>query len=156
MHVGGDNYMDNPIVLSQFERIFKLLPFKNEYKKHRFVFLVDNARTHTAAEHTVNDFAMYPDGRCPVDNIDFLDENNIKQTIECYDNQGISKGLLALAHELNLSIPNKCKLPQLKTIVAEHSAFKNVSKLEKLAAEYNVKIMFTPKHHCETNPIEGY
>jgi hypothetical protein len=31
-----------------------------------------------------------------------------------------------------------------------------VSKLEKLAAVYNVKIMFTPKYHCETNPIEGY
>ncbi|CAF4313817.1 unnamed protein product [Didymodactylos carnosus] len=102
MNVEGDNYMDNPIVLSQFERTFKLLPFKNEYKKHHFVFLVNNARTHTAAEYTVSDFALYPDGRCPVDNIDFLDENNIKQTIEYYDNQGISKGLLALAHELNL------------------------------------------------------
>ncbi|CAM4852251.1 unnamed protein product, partial [Rotaria magnacalcarata] len=31
-----------------------------------------------------------------------------------------------------------------------------VSKLEKLAAEYNVKILFSPKYHCETNPIEGY
>ncbi|CAF1497772.1 unnamed protein product, partial [Rotaria magnacalcarata] len=31
-----------------------------------------------------------------------------------------------------------------------------VSKLEKLAAEYNIKIIFTLKYHCETNRIEGY
>jgi hypothetical protein len=31
-----------------------------------------------------------------------------------------------------------------------------VSKLEKLGSKYNVKIIFTPKYHCETNPIEGY
>ena len=31
-----------------------------------------------------------------------------------------------------------------------------VTKLEKLAADYNINIIFTSKFHCETNTIEGY
>ncbi|CAF1276179.1 unnamed protein product, partial [Rotaria magnacalcarata] len=31
-----------------------------------------------------------------------------------------------------------------------------VSKLEKLGAKYGVKIIFSPKFHCESNPIEGF
>ena len=74
-----------------------------------FVCLVDNARTHTAAEFSVNDFGMKPGTRCPVDKIDYIDENNKKRTIECYDDDGCSKGLLALAYELNVFVPKKCK-----------------------------------------------
>ncbi|CAF1948513.1 unnamed protein product [Rotaria magnacalcarata] len=80
----------------------------------------------------------------------------LKKAIECYDDDGYSKGLLALAYELNVFVPKKCKLNELKLLVSEHTAFKSVSKLEKLAAEYNVKILFSSKYHCKTNPIEGY
>ncbi|CAM4847774.1 unnamed protein product [Rotaria magnacalcarata] len=99
---------------------------------------------------------MRPGTWCPVDKIEYIDENNKKQTIECYDDDGYSKGLLAIANELNVFVPSKCKLNDLKLLLSQHAAFKSVSKLEKLAAEYNIKIIFTPKHHCETNPIEGY
>jgi len=181
INVGGENYFDNQNILSQFQRLFQLLSFKKEYENHHFVCLVDNARTHTAAEFSINDFGMKPGTRCPVDKIDFTDEQNRKHTIECYDDDGNSKGLLALANELNVFVPRKCSLQELKLLLAKHVAFKNVSrvsifliryetshilfylffksqvsKLEKLAAEYNVKILFTPKYHCETNPIEGY
>ena len=30
-----------------------------------------------------------------------------------------------------------------------------MTKLQKLANEYGVKIIFCPKYHCELNPIEG-
>ena len=37
-----------------------------------------------------------------------------------------------------------------------HPAFDGVNThLEKLAAEYNIKIIWCPKYHCELNPIEG-
>ncbi|CAF1522282.1 unnamed protein product, partial [Didymodactylos carnosus] len=69
--------------------------------------------------------------------------------------KGQSKGLFVLAKELGLNVPQKCKLQELKSILSSHSAFKNVTKLEKLAATYNVKIIFTPKYHCECNAFEG-
>ncbi|CAM4860679.1 unnamed protein product [Rotaria socialis] len=89
-------------------RLFQLLPFKNEYKNHNFVCLLDNARTHTAAHMHINDFGMTPGTRCPVDKIDYIDENNKKQTIECYDDDDeYNKGLLALAYELNVFVLKK-------------------------------------------------
>ncbi|CAF3323584.1 unnamed protein product [Rotaria socialis] len=95
-------------ILSQFKRLFQLLPFKNEYKNHNFVCLLDNARTHTAAHMHINDFGMTPGTRCPVDKIDYIDENNKKQTIECYDDDDeYNKGLLALAYELNVFVLKK-------------------------------------------------
>ncbi|CAF2091676.1 unnamed protein product [Rotaria magnacalcarata] len=99
---------------------------------------------------------MQPGGQCPVDAIEYVDDQNVKVTIECYDDDGESKDLLKLAEELNLHIPQNCKLFELKEIVSEHAAFKNVSKLEKLGAKYGVKIIFSPKFHCKTNPIEGF
>ncbi|CAF2069536.1 unnamed protein product [Rotaria magnacalcarata] len=62
MNIGGNNYFDNETILKQFERLFQLLYFKVDYKDHDFVCLVDNARTHTAAEYSVNDFSMKPGG----------------------------------------------------------------------------------------------
>jgi len=127
IQVGGDCYFDNDSILDQFERFFKLSQFKNDYKDHDLVFLVDNARTHTKAEFSLHDFGMKPGTRCPVDHIDYLDERNKKQTIQCYDHNGISKGLLALAYELNVNVPQKCKLDELKTILSNHPAFKTVT-----------------------------
>ncbi|CAM2708841.1 unnamed protein product [Rotaria socialis] len=154
--LGGDNYFNNQSILNQFKPLFQLLPFKKEYKSHNFLCLVDNSRTHTAAGIHLNDFGMRPGTRCPVDKIEYIDENNKKQTIECYDDNGYSKGLLAIANELNVFAPSKCKLNDFKLLLSQHAAFKSVSKLEKLAAGYNIKIIFTPKYQCETNPIEGY
>ena len=39
--------------------------------------------------------------------------------------------------------------------MSNHPAFRNVSRLEKLAEKYQIKIIFNPKYHCELNPIEG-
>ena len=127
VNVSGDNYFDNENILSQFKRLFQLLPFKEEYKNHDFVCLVDNARTHTAAEFSVNDFGMKPGTRCPVDKIDYIDENNKKRIIECYDDDGCSKRLLALAYKLNVFVPRKCKLNELKLLLSQLAAFKSVS-----------------------------
>ncbi|CAF3256181.1 unnamed protein product [Rotaria sp. Silwood2] len=128
INVGGDNYFYNKSILNQFERLFQLLPFKKEYKNHNFVCLVDNPRTHTATEIHINDFGMRPGTRCPVDKIDYSDENNKKQTIECYDDDGYSKSLLALAYELNVFVPRNCKLNDFKLLLSQHAAFKSVSR----------------------------
>ncbi len=68
--IGGDNYFDNQTILSQFKRLFQLLLSKEECKGHHFVCFVDNARTHTVVEFSLNDFGIKPETRCPVDNID--------------------------------------------------------------------------------------
>ena len=125
--VGRDNCFDNETIVFQFERLFKLLPFKTAYRSHKFLCLVDNAKTHTKAEISLHDFGMKPDTQCPVDYIDFIDDMNHRRTIECYNDDGTSKGLLAISRELGLAIPNKCSLSELKAVLRMHNAFKSVS-----------------------------
>ena len=108
---------------------FNYYRLKKEYGNRDFLCLVDNARTHTAAELSINDFGMKPGTKCCVEKIEFIDEQNKKQIINCYDNDGKSKVLLALAYELNVVVPNKYSLQQLKSLLAEHVASKKVNRL---------------------------
>jgi transposase len=159
INVGQDNYFDNETVLEQFERLFQLLPFKSEFAGHSVEVVVDNARTHSAKEYSLNDFGKNIGTRCPVNEIAYLDEHDQMQSISCFytsgENKGKSKGLFVLAKELKLAVPNKIKLDELRNLLSLHSAFQNASRLEKLASKYHVKVIFGPKYHCELNPIEG-
>lgn len=66
MHVGSDNYFDNSTILAQFERLFKLLEFKECFKNHRIEIVVNNARTHSARTYNVLDFGKGISTRCPM------------------------------------------------------------------------------------------
>ncbi len=55
-HLGVDPYFDNSIILLQFERLLKLLKFKEIYHNHKIKALVDNACTHTAKPFSIHDF----------------------------------------------------------------------------------------------------
>ncbi|CAF1284210.1 unnamed protein product [Rotaria sp. Silwood1] len=161
INIGSDLYMDNELILEQFERLFQMLQFKEEYKMHTIEVLVDNARTHTSKEFNVDDFGMKPGTRCPVQSIEYLDPaTNQQKTINCYftdgENKGKSRGLLNIAQNLGLKVPLNCKLQQLKELVSQHPAFQNVTKLEKLGMQYGIQVLYVPKYHCELNPIEGY
>ena len=131
INIGTDLYFDNDTILSQFERLFRMVQFKTEYKNHHIDILVDNARTHTARQHSIHDFGKNINTRCPVDQIEFSDENGVKQSIHCYiesgPNKNKSKGLLEIAKELNVPVPPKCKLDQLRNLLGHHPAFQNVS-----------------------------
>ncbi|CAM4846024.1 unnamed protein product, partial [Rotaria magnacalcarata] len=159
INVGADAYFDNETVLSQFHRLFKMLEFKTDYKDHDIDILVDNARTHTARQYNLNDFGKNIGSRCPVDVIEHYDENDIKKTIQCFfssgPHQNKSKGLLQLAKELNIILPAKCSLSQLRELLSEDPAFQTKTKLENLAKTFNINIIYSPKFHCELNPIEG-
>jgi transposase len=108
---------------------------------------------------SLSDFGKSVGTRCPVDEITFLDERGQMQSISCFftngENKDKSKGLLVLAKELKLPVHDKIKLDDLRNLFMPHSAFQSVSRLEKLAMKYHVKIIFAPKYHCELNPIEG-
>jgi hypothetical protein len=175
INVGTDGYFDNDTVLQQFERLFQMLQFRTDYKAHDIEVLVDNARTHTAKEFSIHDFGKSIGTRCPMKTIEYTDEKKQKKQIHCHftdgPNEGKSKGLLVIARELNIIVPNNCKLDELKLLLAQHPCFKSVSdsteifhfylslsqvsKLEQLATLYKVKVIFGPKNHCELNPIEG-
>ena len=111
--VDRDNYFDNETILFQFERLFKLRWFKTACRSHKFLCLVDNAKTHRKDEISVLNFEMKPGTQCPIDYIDFIDDINHRRTIECYNDDDTTKGLLAIARELGLAIPNKCSLSEL-------------------------------------------
>lgn len=56
---GQDGYLDNAKILSQFERLFQMIEFKQEFNhpvKHDVEVVVDNATTHTALTVKLDDF----------------------------------------------------------------------------------------------------
>ncbi|CAF1658730.1 unnamed protein product, partial [Didymodactylos carnosus] len=97
----------NTIVDSFLSRELPLLPFKKEFENHKFEVLVDNATTHTTKLYSVHDFRKGEGFRCPIDFIEWQDENEQPQRLSCYYDQnikgGCSKGLLVLAKELGLN-----------------------------------------------------
>jgi hypothetical protein len=101
--IGTDNYFNNESILSQFERLFKLLQFKNDYRGHNIHVLVDNATTHTTRSYSVHDFGKNSNTRCPVNFLEWTDEHNKQQRLDCYISsdslKGKSKGYFKL--ELN-------------------------------------------------------
>ncbi|CAF4315402.1 unnamed protein product [Rotaria sp. Silwood2] len=65
--------------------------------------------------------------RCPVEQIEYVDENGAKKVIDCYFKQGPykdqSKGLAELAKELGVQLPPKAKLDEIRKLLSEHRAF---------------------------------
>ena len=159
IRVGHDGYFVNNTVLTQFERLFMLLPFKKDFKDHAIEVVVDNARTHSAREYSVNDFSKGIDTKCPVDVIEYVDNQGKLVSVPCYFTRGKhrsnSKGLVELAKDPNVPIRPSMKLPEIPALNSSHPAFQNISRLETLARKYQVEVMFTPKFHCELNAIEG-
>jgi hypothetical protein len=129
--LGADYYFTNESILSQFERLFKLLPFKKEFKEHRAQVLVDNATTHTVREYSINEFARGSGTRCPVKSIEWFDSAGKKKTLDCFfpgsHGPKQNKGLLAISQELGLNLSSDTQLNDLKTKVLKHPSLNNVS-----------------------------
>ena len=130
IHIGKDAYFDNMTILEQFERLFQLIQFKEAFKGHRIECIVDNARSHTARSYSVFEFGKSIGTRCPVDKIEYKDSQGSSKILHCYfqtgPNQGKSKGLLAIAKELDIKMPPTIKLQELQKLLADHQAFKTV------------------------------
>ena len=90
-HLGVDPYFDNNTILLQFERLFKLIKFKEEYQHHKVEILVDNARIHSAKQYSINDFGKRSGTRCPISVIEYVDEMNKRKKIDCFFRSGLKK-----------------------------------------------------------------
>ena len=99
------------------------------------------------------------DTRCSVNSIEFVDDDGQTKRLSCLFTSGEhkrkSKDPLILAKELGFNVDDKRKLEDLHRILCRHLALKNISRFEKLATKYQMKIIFNPKYHCELNSIEG-
>ncbi|CAF3692205.1 unnamed protein product [Rotaria socialis] len=130
IQVDNGAYFDNDAVLSQFTRLFKMLPFKQAHKNKVIIIIVDNARTHSAKEFSLEDFGMKPGTRCPIDQILYNAEMGQHQKLDCCftsgRHKGKSKGLLILAEELKILVPPKTSLDHLKQLLSSHNAFQNL------------------------------
>ncbi len=159
IELNGENYFDNAAILEQFERLFQLLEFKTDYLHHVIDILVDNATTHTAKQYTVSSFRKGIGYSCPVDQLEWKDDNNNNKKIKTRYKNGDSKGLFEICKELGL-IPKKATsaahtLPRLQELALNHPAFESKTFLSELASKYSVNIIYLPKFHCELSPIEG-
>lgn len=151
-----DNYFCNSTIIKQFTRLFKLMRYKKKFFNHQVEIIVDNARTHSAKDYDVNLLSKSPNTNCPYEKIEWQENDQIK-TIKCFDDDNISKGLLQIAKEMKIieQNTNRISLNELREKVNKHPAFSSITKLEKQASFFNVKIIWCPKFHCELNPIEG-
>ena len=93
INVGQDRYFDNDIILYQFERLFQLLSYKKDFKDHEIEIIVDNARTHSTKEYSINDFGKGIGTRCPVSAIEYVDDQNQDVSISCYFAYGKHRGV---------------------------------------------------------------
>ncbi|CAF4606386.1 unnamed protein product [Rotaria sp. Silwood2] len=132
--VGYDTYFDNFTILAQFERLFKLIQFKESFKNHKIEIIVDNARTHTAKAYFLLDFGKSIGTRCPIDKIEYFDQQGVKRIVDCFFKtgpyKGLSKGLIEISKDLNVKLPLTLKLQQLRNILSHHPAFKIVRSIE--------------------------
>ena len=123
--VGYGSYFDNLTILAQFERLFKLLHLKSEFKNHNIEVIVDNATTHTAKSYSLSYFGKSIGTRCTTDTLEYMDSQGQQQVIDCFfkrgPNNGLSKDLLEISKELYVKLPPKVKLEQLKRNFSEPS-----------------------------------
>ena len=102
-----------------------MLQFKTEFNypvKHDNEIVVDNARTHTDQVVNINEFRINPGGTCPTNTIQYTEQNGTVQTINCYDEKGLSKGLKKIAVELGYDLPVQYKRKEIKEILIQHPA----------------------------------
>lgn len=156
-----DGYFDNEIILKQFERLFILLKFKTIFKNHKIVLIVDNARTHTAKKYDCMNLFKKEGTNCPYDSLEWTENGKNKKISFFFDKKKEnSKGLFNICKELKLipldALAKNYTLDQLRQIIRKHKAFDERTNLEILAEKYNVKLIFSPKFHCELSPIEGF
>ena len=153
-----DNYFDNTIILRQFERLFRLIKFKKLYRNHQIEILVDNARTHSAKVYDVSLLNKSAGTKCPYKYLEWKENEEVKR-IELYDNEGVSKGLFAVAKELKLidqnTLSKEIKLEQLREIVSKHAAFEVNTRLEQLEMSLKLKSSGTPSIIANLTPLKG-
>ncbi|CAF5093017.1 unnamed protein product, partial [Rotaria sp. Silwood1] len=106
-----------------------MLEFKQDYKGNQIEIIVDNAKTHTTKAYSLLEFAKGIGHRCPVEQIEYVDDNGVAKVIDCYFKQGAykdqSKGLVELAKELGVQLPAKAKLDEIRKLLSKHPAFQN-------------------------------
>ncbi|CAF4585544.1 unnamed protein product, partial [Rotaria sp. Silwood2] len=138
INIGTDAYFDNDTILEQFERLFLMLEFKQDYKENQIEIIVDNARTRTTKAYSLKEFDKNIRTRFLLEQIEYVDENNATKIIDCYfkqgANKGKSKGLVEVCKDLGVQLPAKVKLDEIREILSKHRAFQN---------------------HCELTTIEG-
>ncbi len=83
--MGYEGYFDKNAVISQFTHLLKMLPFKEAYKNHSINILVDNSRTHSAEDYSLESSGMKSGTRCTVDQLQYVDKNGQQQIVLAYE-----------------------------------------------------------------------
>jgi hypothetical protein len=80
IHVSHDFRCDISAMVEQFERLYQLLKFREEYKNHTIEIIVGNACPHTTKSHSLLDFNKSIRTKCLVDNIEYTDAKGNKNS----------------------------------------------------------------------------
>ena len=131
-----DSYFNNMSILTQFERLFILLKFKESFKGHKIEIIVDNARTHSAKIYDVIQFNKRAGTNCMYDKIEWMADDGETMIVHCFDQNREYKGLVQILKELDMidqeTKDNDLTLSQLRNILSTHKAFDDNTRLEQL------------------------
>ena len=101
-----------------------MFEFKREYKNHVIEIVVDNIRTHTMKLYSLIDFGKNIGIRCPVEKIEYVDENDVSKVSDCCFKQGLNKDkpidLIEIYNELDMQLPTTAKLEQILEVLSKH------------------------------------
>ncbi len=86
-----DGYIDNDMILRQFERFFQMAEFKESYTNRKIIMMVDNATTHTAKAYSIEDFSKKIGTLCSTEFIE-REDNGLQKKVSCFFKSGPNKG----------------------------------------------------------------
>ena len=81
IQVGYDRYFDSNAIVRQSTRFFKMLQFKKAYAIHSIHVVVDNTKTYSEKEFSLDEFGMRPETRCPGNQIQYIDDYGQQKAI---------------------------------------------------------------------------
>ena len=130
IHFSSDVYFHNSSILTQFERLFKLLEFKECVKNNKIEIIVGNARKHSARACSLLDFSKSISTRCPANHLEWIDDTGVTQALSHYfqhgSNKAKSKGLFEITTKLKCHPSPGVELNELRQLLSHHPAFQNV------------------------------
>ncbi|CAF4508624.1 unnamed protein product, partial [Didymodactylos carnosus] len=98
--------------------------------------------------YSLQEFGKNIGTRCPVEQIEYVDENGVPKVIDCCfkggENKGKSKGLVELCKDLGVQLLAQIELDEIRDMLSRHRAFQNATKLEMLGIKYKIKIIYYP------------
>lgn len=159
-----DGYWDSKKLLLQVKDAADIAELKYPADQYDILWLFDNAPSHRKMADdalNVNNMNMKPGGHKPIlHDTQFTDANGVvhQQQMYTFNQKGekIPKGTKMVLEERGINTAGMHAKQQSEVLAAQPDFLAETSMLEQLLVKRGHIVKFTPKFHCELQPIELY